>query len=139
VRLLTAMRRAGEIPFAGSRTAQMDAEAHFLRRAERHDGTATAVTGARVDSQAAYVEIWLEKDALSGVLYDVTASLTCPSCDARLFLHLLSSRGGGSHLGKRNRRFCTISAITTPADATSAGGGSRHPGVRAKANITLLG
>ena len=80
VRLLTAMRRAGDIPFGwiadntrwmrkprsySSLTDMLDQQQRFYRR-------------ALWDNQDSYVEIWLEKDALSGVLYEVTAEFDVP-------------------------------------------------------------
>ena len=80
VRLLTVMRRAGEIPFGwiadstrwmrkphsyAGLSDMLEQQQHFYRR-------------ALWDNQAAYVEIWLEKDALAGVLYDVTAEFDVP-------------------------------------------------------------
>jgi hypothetical protein len=79
-RLLTRMRRAGRIPFEwltdstrwmrkpqsySSLSSMLERSTEFYRR-------------ALWDSQQAYVEIWLEKDALAGVVFDLTAKWDVP-------------------------------------------------------------
>lgn len=79
-RLLVDMRRNGELPYHwiadntrwmrkqdsySSLGEMLEAQQHYYRR---------AVWG----NQDAYVEIWLEKDALSGVLYNVTNEWDVP-------------------------------------------------------------
>jgi len=79
-RLLTEMRRDGTIPYRwlsdntrwqrkprtfSSLDAMLEETSRFYRR-------------ALWDEQDAYVEVWLEKDALSSVVYDVTANYDAP-------------------------------------------------------------
>jgi hypothetical protein len=79
-RLLSDMRLSGEIPFgwiADNTRWQRKPQTYssvesMLRR------TAEAYRRSLWDNQDAYVEIWLEKDALSGVLYDVTGRWDVP-------------------------------------------------------------
>lgn len=79
-RLLTIMRRAGEIPFAW-----LTDNTRWQRKPETFDGisqllndTAQLYRRSVWSTQDAYVEVWLEKDALSGVLYNVTAKWDVP-------------------------------------------------------------
>ena len=73
-RLAVRMRRAGDLPYdwlADNTRWMRKPPTHssleaFLRR------TAATYRRAVWDDMPAYVEIWLEKDALAGVLYDVT-------------------------------------------------------------------
>jgi hypothetical protein len=73
-RLLTEMRLAREIPFGW-----IADNTRWMRKPDTHSGLAAiqehaAQTYRRAvwDNQECYVEIWLEKDALAGVLMDVT-------------------------------------------------------------------
>ena len=80
IRLLGEMRRAGEVPFgwiADNTRWMRKPPTHsslggFLRR------SAETYRRAVWDNQDAYVEVWLEKDALAGVLIDVTAPWDVP-------------------------------------------------------------
>jgi hypothetical protein len=82
-RLLADMRRSGEIPFNwladGTRWIRKpitySSMESMLQKAVR------TYRQALWDEQESYVEIWLEKDALAGVLYDVTWD-----CDAPLLV-----------------------------------------------------
>jgi hypothetical protein len=80
VRLLSNMRRAGQIPFSwiadGTR---------WQRKPNTHRNLSSALDEMHRyyrrqlwAEQPNYVEIWLEKDALSGVLYDVTSEYDVP-------------------------------------------------------------
>ncbi|MCX7429061.1 MAG: hypothetical protein NTW96_25970 [Planctomycetia bacterium] len=80
VRQLGVMRRAGLIPYSWIADAT-----RWMRKPDTHGSldamlryTASTYRHALWDAQAAYVEIWLEKDALAGVLYDVTARWDVP-------------------------------------------------------------
>ena len=74
VRLLTDMRRSGEIPFGwitdNTRWMRKPRTYHSLRG--MLEVTKQTYRRALWDSQASYVEVWLEKDALAGVLYEQT-------------------------------------------------------------------
>lgn len=74
IRLLCDMRRAGEIPFHW-----IADNTRWMRKPQTYGSldlalkrTAEAYRRSVWDNQDVYVEVWLEKDALSGVLVDVT-------------------------------------------------------------------
>jgi hypothetical protein len=73
-RLLTAMRRAGEIPFGwiADNTRWMRKLRTWSGLSAMLEATAKTYRRAIWDEQSAYVEVWLEKDALAGVLYEET-------------------------------------------------------------------
>lgn len=80
VRLLATMRRSGDIPFGW-----IADNTRWMRKPPSHSSLLDMLTAsqrfyrrAMWDDQDVYVEIWLEKDALSGVLYDVTAEFDVP-------------------------------------------------------------
>jgi hypothetical protein len=80
VRLLTAMRRAGKIPFGwiADNTRWMRKPISYAGLVDMLERQREFYRRALWNSQSSYVEIWLEKDALSGVLYDVTAEFDVP-------------------------------------------------------------
>jgi len=80
VRLLTAMRRAGEIPFGwiADHTRWMRKPTSYASLSDMLAKSQHFYRRALWESQPVYVEIWLEKDALAGVLYEVTAELDVP-------------------------------------------------------------
>jgi hypothetical protein len=80
VRLLGEMRRAGEIPFdwIADNTRWMRKPRTYSDLSSVLEHTANTYRRAVWDVQNAYVEIWLEKDALAGVLIDVTAPWDVP-------------------------------------------------------------
>jgi hypothetical protein len=79
-RLLTKMRKDGELPWhwLADNTRWMrkpdtfDSLTHMLNESQKF------YRRALWNDQEAYVEIWLEKDALAGVLYDVTSEYDVP-------------------------------------------------------------
>jgi hypothetical protein len=79
-RLLAEMRRDGSLPFdwIADNTRWMRKPTSFSSVSDALRRTADFYRRALWDEQSAYVEIWLEKDALSGVLYDVTAAWDVP-------------------------------------------------------------
>ena len=80
VRLLGNMRCDGEIPFGwiADNTRWMRKPRSYSSLEEALKETARTYRRKLWDTQSAYVEIWLEKDALAGVLYDVTALYDVP-------------------------------------------------------------
>ncbi len=80
IRLLGSMRRSGEIPFAwladATRWQRKPQTPSSLER--MLENTAEFYRRSVWDNQDAYVEVWLEKEALAGVLYDVTAKWDVP-------------------------------------------------------------
>jgi hypothetical protein len=87
VRLLVEMRRTGEIPFGwiADNTRWMRKPSTFNGLESALSRTAETYRRAVWDAQDAYVEIWLEKDALAGVLLDVTAPWDVPLMVTRGF------------------------------------------------------
>jgi hypothetical protein len=80
VRLLGEMRRSGDLPFSW-----IADNTRLMRKPKSHTSldaalrlTAETYRRALWDNQEVYVEIWLEKDALSGVLFDVTGEWDVP-------------------------------------------------------------
>lgn len=80
VRLLTVMRREQEIPFGwiADNTRWMRKPPSFSSLGDMLVESQRLYRRALWDNQDAYVEIWLEKDALSGVLYEETAQFDVP-------------------------------------------------------------
>lgn len=79
-RLLVEMRRDGTIPYE-----KLSDDTRWQRKPTTHSGlekmlASTQRTYRRAvwDNQDAYVEVWLEKDALAGVLYEVTEKWDVP-------------------------------------------------------------
>ncbi|MER2527106.1 MAG: hypothetical protein ABTR07_04170 [Candidatus Competibacter denitrificans] len=79
-RLLTDMRKAGELPWRwlADNTRWMRKPRTETGLASMLDRTAETYRRALWEQQPAYVEIWLEKDALAGVLYEETESWDVP-------------------------------------------------------------
>jgi hypothetical protein len=80
VRLLTEMRLAGEIPFGwiADNTRWMRKPRTFSSLANALALTAETYRRSLWAELDVYVEIWLEKDALAGVLYEVTREWDVP-------------------------------------------------------------
>ena len=80
VRLLTEMRRAGEIPFGwiADNTRWMRKPTTYSGLGDMLDHQQRFYRRALWGNQPSYVEIWLEKDALAGVLQAVTAEYDVP-------------------------------------------------------------
>ena len=79
-RLLADMRRSGEIPYGS-----IADNSRWMRKPDTYDSLESMLhysqqTYRRAiwEDQAAYVEIWLEKEALAGVLVDVTDKCDVP-------------------------------------------------------------
>jgi hypothetical protein len=86
-RLLLEMRRAGEIPYSwiSDNTRWMRRPATYTGLAdfiERHQRTYRRDLWTEADT---YVEIWLEKEALAGVVVDVTSEYAVPLMVSRGF------------------------------------------------------
>jgi hypothetical protein len=80
VRLLTDMRRAGEIPFdwIADNTRWMRKPRTYSSLHGMLELTKETYRRALWDNQKSYVEIWLEKDALAGVIYAETKAWDVP-------------------------------------------------------------
>lgn len=77
---LTAMRRQGAIPYDW-----LADNTRWRRKPRTYSGLAAMLRESQAlyrralwDNQPAYVEIWLEKDALAGVIYDITERWDVP-------------------------------------------------------------
>lgn len=89
-RVLADMRKEGSLPYKYLADAT-----RWQRRPRSHDSLADAIEATaafyRRDALTRsdrYVEVWLEKDALSGVVYDVTKEFDVPLMVARGFASL---------------------------------------------------
>lgn len=73
-RLLTAMRRDGDLPYhwIADNTRWMRKPRTYSSIGQMLDQTQRFYRRSVWVGQDAYVEVWLEKEALAGVLYDVT-------------------------------------------------------------------
>jgi hypothetical protein len=80
VRLATEMRKAGDLPYEwlADNTRWMRKPATWTSLEHALEATARLYRRALWPEQDAYVEVWLEKDALSGVIYDVTERWDVP-------------------------------------------------------------
>jgi hypothetical protein len=80
VRLLGELRRAGEVPFGSiaDNTRWMRKPNSFTGIEHLLEDTARLYRRDLWQNQDCYVEVWLEKDALAGVLYEVTARYDVP-------------------------------------------------------------
>ncbi len=80
VRLLTDMRRKRELPFnwIADNTRWMRKPVTYSSAEQALRQTAEFYRRSLWDSQDAYVEIWCEKDALAGVIFDVTSVWDVP-------------------------------------------------------------
>jgi hypothetical protein len=79
-RLLANMRRSGELPFdwIADNTRWMRKPRSFSSLEEALQDTADFYRRRLWNDQHAYVEVWLEKDALAGVVYPITAKYDVP-------------------------------------------------------------
>jgi hypothetical protein len=89
-RLLTRMRRRKELPYKwiADNTRWVRQPNTYSSAEEALRETARTYRRSLWDNQDAYVEIWLEKDALSGVIYDVTSKYDVPLMVVRGFSSL---------------------------------------------------
>jgi hypothetical protein len=80
VRLLTDMRLKGELPFSwlADNTRWMRKPRTFDSLEDALQLTADTYRRATFMNQSTYCEVWLEKDALAGVIYEETAAYDVP-------------------------------------------------------------
>jgi hypothetical protein len=90
VRLLAAMRRAGELPFQwiADNTRWMRKPTSYSSLVQALERTAQLYRRSVWDQSPVYVEIWCEKDALAGVLYEETEVWDVPLMVTRGFSSL---------------------------------------------------
>ena len=86
-RLLVEMRRSGDLPFSyiADGTRWMRKPASYLSVADMLENNVATYRRMLWASQPTYVEIWLEKDALAGVIYSVTEQFDVPLMVSRGF------------------------------------------------------
>ena len=105
IRLLTDMRLAGDIPFSwiadNTRWMRKPATYSSLESALRR--TAETYRRSLWDDQAVYVEVWLEKDALAGVLVDVTSKWDVPLMVTRGYPSVSYLYGAAQAIGSQNK------------------------------------
>ena len=85
IRLLVVMRREGQLPYGwlADETRWMRKPASYASLADMLDQSAQLYRRALWDAQPSYVEVWLEKEALSGAIYEVTAEWDVPLMPTR--------------------------------------------------------
>jgi hypothetical protein len=105
VRLLAEMRRSGQIPFSW-----IADNTRWMRKPKTHSGlaaaldeTASVYRRAIWDEQNAYVEIWLEKDALAGVLFEITKQWDVPLMVTRGYASLSQLNGAAEIIQDINK------------------------------------
>ena len=118
---LTLMRRAGDLPYdwLADSTRWQRKPRTFNSVQEALEDTAKLYRKALWADVDAYVEVWLEKDALAGVVLPITAEFGVPLMVARGYASLSFLHGplSTSTLSKR-RRTSIISATSTRAGKT---------------------
>jgi len=103
VRLLTRMRLADEVPFDW-----ITDETRWMRKPRTHSGlkellaeTAQLYRRDLWRNSDCYVEVWLEKDALAGVVYETTSEFDVPLMVSRGFSSLTYVHSAASDLRER--------------------------------------
>jgi len=86
IRLLTDMRIDGELPFSWivDHTRRRQVTQTYSSMAKAVEDTATFYRKSALKESPAYIEIWVEKEALSGIMWEVTSKYDVP---------LLASKG----------------------------------------------
>src|SRR5262249_53563206 len=112
---LTLMRRAGELPYAyladNTRWQRKPRSYNSVKDALRE--TAQFYRKALWTDADSYVEIWLEKDALAGVVLPVTAMYDVPLMVARGYASLSSC------IARQRPSMNSTSRLTSTTSATS--------------------
>jgi hypothetical protein len=105
VRLLTDMRLAGEIPFRwiADNTRWMRKPRTYSDVEQALRRTAETYRRSVWDNQDVYVEIWLEKDALAGVLYEVTQEWDVPLMVTRGYASLSYLHGAAEAIAAEGK------------------------------------
>ncbi len=105
VRQLTLMRRDGraDLDSIADNTRWVHKPTSYRNLKEAVDRLARGYRRAKWDDQELYVEVWLEKDALAGVLFPVTGSYDVPLMVTRGYpsvTYLASAAGEIQRVGK---------------------------------------
>jgi hypothetical protein len=105
IRLLTKLRRSREIPFSwitdGTRLRRKPRSYDSLQSALAE--TRDAYRRALWNDQEAYVEVWSEKDALTGVLYDVTSQWDVPLMVSRGYSSLTYLYSAAAEIAEQDK------------------------------------
>lgn len=108
IRLLSEMRRSKAVPFTW-----IADNTRWMRKPATHDSMEAALAEtARFYRRSLWantdvtVEIWLEKDALSGVLYDITATYDVPLMVTRGYPSLSFLQSAAEAFGADAREVC---------------------------------
>ena len=105
VRLLTAMRRSGELPFQwiADNTRWMRKPTSYSSLGQALQRTAQLYRRSLWDRLPVYVEVWCEKDALAGVLSEETESWDVPLMVTRGFSSLTYLYGAAEVVKAMNK------------------------------------
>lgn len=138
IRLLTSMRRSGEVPFGwiADNTRWMRKLSTYASLRGMLELSKETYRRAVWSNQLAYVEVWLEKDALAGVLYKETAPWDVPlMVTVSIPLCRICTKQPRRSLTKGSQLSFTTSATTIQVDVTLRGppkpvsGNSRPMGI----------
>jgi hypothetical protein len=101
-RLLTQLRRAGVLPYEWiADNTRLQRKPHsFQDLNDALEFTAQTYRRALWGEQGVYVEVWCEKDALSGILYGVTSKYDVPLMISRGFSSLSFLHSAGEFLSE---------------------------------------
>ncbi len=104
-RMLVDLRRAGELPYdwIADNTRWMRKPNTYSSVEQALERTAATYRKALWDDTDAYVEIWLEKDALSGVIYPVTSEYDVPLMVARGYASLSFLHSAAEYMETEDR------------------------------------
>lgn len=105
-RLLALMRREGALPFGwiADNTRWMRKPRTFSSVSDALKRTAELYRRALWDEQKVYVEVWLEKDALAGVLYPITSEWDVPLMVTRGYPSLSFLYEAAEQIGETEKR-----------------------------------
>ncbi len=105
VRIVTEMRREGRIPFSAvaDSTRWTHKPASFVGVGQALRELADTYRRDPWQDQPAYVEVWLEKDALAGVLYSVTSEFDVPLMVTRGFPSITFLHGAAAAIAAEAR------------------------------------
>jgi hypothetical protein len=104
-RLLVKMRRAGEIPFhwISDNTRWMRKPRTFSSLEDALRLTRQTYRRSLWDNQDVYVEVWTEKDALAGVLLDVTREWDVPLMVSRGFSSITYLHSAAENIAEQDK------------------------------------
>lgn len=102
---LVALRRSGEIPYGYivDNTRMQRKPRSYSDPAEALDSVARFYRKDLWQHVHAYVEVWLKKDALSGVIYPMTSRYDVPLMTARGYASLSFLSGAAEHIAQLDR------------------------------------